>query len=290
LKNLGVEDDTVVVFTSDHGDLLMEHGKFNKGNPYKTSASIPFILKYPRKIQSGKIIDTAYSSIDFAPTVLSLMGVEDTSSATFQGVDGSAELTSSESVIENNKDQIIFSFDNGNRPRWVAAISDGYKLVFSKRDVPWLFDMNTDHDELVNYANSELHQEIYARLRDALIDAMRDFQAPLLQHISSLYLDLPACVDIHDAIHLKSRRSSNRRKNPTVFCDDLGVTINRGRCIGAQQVRQQCPMTCGTCCMDSPGQMWVDSQIKGCSSLSMHCNDALVQAFCPETCNMCDNR
>jgi uncharacterized sulfatase len=47
MKNLGIEDNTVVVFTSDHGDLLGEHGKLNKGQPYETSAGIPFIVKYP---------------------------------------------------------------------------------------------------------------------------------------------------------------------------------------------------------------------------------------------------
>jgi hypothetical protein len=277
LKDLGQEDDTVLVFTSDHGDLLMEHGRLNKGNPYKTSAGIPLIVRYPRKIQSGKIIETAYSSIDFAPTVLSLMGVEDTSSATFQGVDGSAELTSSENV-SGNKDKIIFSFDS-NKPRWAAAISDGYKLVFSNGDVPWLFDMNNDHDELVNYANSELHQEIYARLRDALIDAMKKTRSPLLQHASFLYLDMPACVDLRDAI--------NRRNRPAFFCDDIGVTISQNRCIDAQKVRQRCPLTCRTCCVDSIGKMWVDSQEKGCNSLSMYCENASVQVFCPETCNIC---
>jgi len=272
LKTLGIEHNTVVVFTSDHGDLLMEHGRRNKGSPYITSAGIPFIIRYPQKIKSGKIIETAYSSIDFAPTILSLMGIGNASSAgTFQGVDGSSELLSSES-ISRNEGKIIFSFDAGNAPNWAAAIKDGYKLVISRNDTPWLFDMNRDHDELINYATSEWHQPIFAQLRDVLTGAMIKFQGPLLEQTSVLYLDVPACLDLDDKVHLNSRRNSSTRRNErlTIFCDDIGVRISKGRCMGFEQVRQQCPVNCGTCCMDSHGTMLVDSQVKGCSSLSTY--------------------
>ena len=69
MKDLGVDQDTVVVFTFDHGDMLGEHAKLNKGMPYETSMGVPFIVKYPRKVLKGKIIETAYSTIDFAPTI-----------------------------------------------------------------------------------------------------------------------------------------------------------------------------------------------------------------------------
>ena len=72
MKQKGLEEDTIVVFTSDHGDLLFEHGKINKGMPYKTSMGVSFILKYPRKIVPGKVLETPHSHIDFAPMLLSL--------------------------------------------------------------------------------------------------------------------------------------------------------------------------------------------------------------------------
>jgi Arylsulfatase A and related enzymes len=138
LKDIGLEDDTVVVFTSDHGDLLMEHGRLNKGSPYKTSAGIPLIIRYPRKIKSGKIIETAYSSVDVAPTILSLLGVKDTSSATFQGVDGSQELTTSGNVSAQ-QDKIIFS----------SMVIDQPGLQQSWVDTNLLFQRETSHGCLI---------------------------------------------------------------------------------------------------------------------------------------------
>ena len=72
LKDLKIDQDTVVVFTSDHGDMLGEHGQLDKATPYETSAGVAFIVKYPRQVPKGKVIETAYSTIDFAPTILSL--------------------------------------------------------------------------------------------------------------------------------------------------------------------------------------------------------------------------
>ena len=69
--------------------------------------------------------------------------------AHFQGIDGSAELKSKNTIIGND-DKIVFTMDTGNTPHWFAAIKKGYKLVLHKNDVPWLFDLNQDPDELQN--------------------------------------------------------------------------------------------------------------------------------------------
>jgi len=57
LKENNLEENTVVVFTSDHGDLLGEHGKLNKGVPYETLARVAFMLKYPAKVKAGNQIE-----------------------------------------------------------------------------------------------------------------------------------------------------------------------------------------------------------------------------------------
>jgi arylsulfatase A-like enzyme len=59
LRESGQEDNTIVVFTSDHGDLMGEHRKHNKGTPYETSAGVAFIMKYPGHIMAGKVIHKA---------------------------------------------------------------------------------------------------------------------------------------------------------------------------------------------------------------------------------------
>ena len=70
LRNNGILDRTIVVFTSDHGDLCGEHRKLNKGVPHEASAKIPFIIYFPKKIKAGTVIDQVLTCVDFLPTVL----------------------------------------------------------------------------------------------------------------------------------------------------------------------------------------------------------------------------
>lgn len=59
LTNSGLDEDTIVVFTSDHGDSMGEHLRHNKLTPYDTSAGVPFIIRYPAKIAPGKVVRSA---------------------------------------------------------------------------------------------------------------------------------------------------------------------------------------------------------------------------------------
>jgi arylsulfatase A-like enzyme len=65
LEAEGLDKNTIVVFTSDHGDLMGEHGRVNKGVPYEASAKVPFLLRYPGKVKPGKQIEKAYTLADF---------------------------------------------------------------------------------------------------------------------------------------------------------------------------------------------------------------------------------
>ena len=87
---------------SDHGDMMGEHANYNKGKPYQSSAGVPFIIRYPGHVKNGKIVKTAYSSPDFAPTILSIMGV-DHSDISFQGIDGSEEILNDSKWTKNQR-------------------------------------------------------------------------------------------------------------------------------------------------------------------------------------------
>ncbi|MEZ6136799.1 MAG: sulfatase-like hydrolase/transferase [Pirellulaceae bacterium] len=54
LKNRQI-DNTIIVFTSDHGDLCYEHDRLNKGNPYEGSARVPMLMRYPLSIPAGHV-------------------------------------------------------------------------------------------------------------------------------------------------------------------------------------------------------------------------------------------
>jgi hypothetical protein len=280
LKGLGIEDDTVIVFTSDHGDLLGEHGRLNKNQPYETSAGIPFIVKYPDLVPRGKIIETPYTSVDFAPTILSLMGISQLpSGVNFQGIDGSAELTSSE-LFTANDSQIRFSYETGKSVSWAMAIKNGYKLVIQKGGEPWLFDLNIDAEEMINFADSLRHTDIYNELREALILVLKKYEVPLTNLSNYIYLDMPSCLDSREVLPLTN--------GLTRFCEDIGDSVLLERCENQAKISSHCPVKCNACsCEDSPGKMWVDSAATTCDSLKSHCNAYKVQLFCPKTCQAC---
>ena len=185
-------------FTSDHGNMLAEHGKMRKGRPYRTSAGIPFIVRYPAKERQGKIIKTSYSSIDFAPSILSLMDAVD-EEIQFDGVDFSDELLSEDMVT--NGDHISFTFLTGDRPAWAAAIMKQYKLVVSSVDIPYLFDLKEDPYEIINFFDSPTHKAPKKLLSNALIKALNEHDIPLKNQTNHFgRLGSPACCILGRAL------------------------------------------------------------------------------------------
>ncbi|HGJ65784.1 TPA: DUF4976 domain-containing protein [bacterium] len=76
IDELGLAEDTVIVFTSDHGDMLFSQNSFKKQQPYEEAVNIPLIVQWKGHIPCGCISDTLFSTADFLPTLLSLMGVD----------------------------------------------------------------------------------------------------------------------------------------------------------------------------------------------------------------------
>jgi arylsulfatase A-like enzyme len=84
VETLGLRDDTVVVFTSDHGDMGGCRGRFEKGVPYEEATWIPVMVRLPGQT-TGRDTDALFSSVDFLPTLLTLCGLPPPETA--EGVD-----------------------------------------------------------------------------------------------------------------------------------------------------------------------------------------------------------
>ena len=283
LDTKGITEETIIVFTSDHGDLLGEHGKFNKGRPYETSAGVPFIIRYPTKIQNEMIIQNAYSSVDFAPTILKLMGV-DHPGVTFQGVDATPEIFNSDQRVTDG-DRITFTYDNQSTAVWAAAVMSGYKLVVSRSDVPWLFHYSKDPNEMINYFEDPDPQYavVVERLQAALFDAMGKYNVPLASQTDVFFWDMPACMDSAEVVTLRSGRK--------IMCTDITIEEDKmsvNRCSNQSAVKTSCARACKDCdCEDSPGRLFVSGELKKCNQLVFQCDHFRVRQFCPLTCNAC---
>lgn len=77
IKESGIEENTIFVFTSDHGDMLRSHGMTKKQKPWDESLIVPFLLRYPKKLGVGqKQIEMPINTPDIMPTLLGLSGIE----------------------------------------------------------------------------------------------------------------------------------------------------------------------------------------------------------------------
>lgn len=175
-------DNTIVIFTSDHGDMLYEHNRVNKGVPYEASARIPFVMRYPAKIVPGKILKEAFTTVDFAPTILGIMGVK--SKVSFHGINASTDFFAADKEVVS--DRITYYAKEGGW--WVAAVDARYKLVLSKNDKPYLFDLQKDPNELVNYYNDKDYSAIAQKLMKELFAQMNKFKEPGLLNIKKKFI------------------------------------------------------------------------------------------------------
>jgi arylsulfatase A-like enzyme len=75
LDELALREDTIFVFTSDHGDMHGSHGLYKKQWPWDESIRVPFLLRYPRRVSAGRRCEFPVSVVDVAPTLLGLAGV-----------------------------------------------------------------------------------------------------------------------------------------------------------------------------------------------------------------------
>jgi arylsulfatase A-like enzyme len=160
LDEMGIADSTVVIFTSDHGDMQGSQGLVNKGLPWEESSHIPLVVRAPGGV-SGSEIEDLVSGVDFFPTCLDYAGCGDEPSC--EG-DSFAALTQETSAEPMNR--AIFS----EMKPWCMVRKGDHKLVADKDPftLTHLFDIANDPYELNNLLDSADHKDIQADLRAQL--------------------------------------------------------------------------------------------------------------------------
>lgn len=167
LRDEEILENTIIVFTSDHGDLCGEHGRLNKGVPYEGSARIPFIIYYPKRLPQNRVVQEALTTVDFFPTILSLMEVK----ADYRADGRNAARLLDGTLKKPWQDLTYLRSTPGTE--WLAAVSSQYKLVISRTDGPWLIDLGNDPDEVVNLFGNPKYAKIVAQMRAGLVQYVR---------------------------------------------------------------------------------------------------------------------
>jgi arylsulfatase A-like enzyme len=170
LDDLGRADDTIVVFTSDHGDMLGSHGQRLKRKPWEESIRVPGIVRYPAKVRPGRVSNALLSHVDFAPTLLALCGLP--IPGELQGSDLSGVvLGRAEAGPDSAYFQIFVPFAGDVTPRPWRGVRTGRFLYARAQEGPWLlYDLKDDPYELKNLATDPaqagLRRDMESRLAD----------------------------------------------------------------------------------------------------------------------------
>lgn len=172
LKKTGLLQDTLVIVTSDHGELLGQHGIYTHVNLYDANIHVPLIISCPGQLDQGKRVKGFASQVDLLPTILDLAGVANTAQ-----VDGVSLRTLIDG--ENIREEVI-SEDGGG----IRAIRVGdWKLIFYCQDAEVeLYNVARDPMEIVNLAQQEedkvkelmrkLHLWVESNLKQGVEDPM----------------------------------------------------------------------------------------------------------------------
>jgi arylsulfatase A-like enzyme len=168
LDQHGLSDNTVIVYTSDQGFFLGEHGLFDKRYMYEESIRTPLLIKYPDEIEPGGICDELVQNLDIAPTILQLAGTEIP-----DDMQGQSLGPLFESPVNGDwRDAIYYRFyESGwGVPQHYGVRTKSHKLIhfLSEPDNWELYDLENDPGEMVNLyddpGNEILVQELKSRL------------------------------------------------------------------------------------------------------------------------------
>ncbi len=166
IRELGLEENTMILWTADHGDALACHGGHFDKNCYlpEEVMRIPLAVKYPPLIPAGTVREDLVSNVDFAPTLLDVAGTS------FEGrVDGRSILE----LFEENSlpwRRILQAETNGHLTPWLGRMGVGerYKFLFNKGDTDELYDLEQDPWEMKNLIGEEDCRELVQEFKRSL--------------------------------------------------------------------------------------------------------------------------
>jgi len=168
LEETGLSENTIVVYTSDQGFYLGEHGWFDKRWMYEESFKMPFVIKNPRTIKAGTTSDAMVMNVDFAPTLLDMAGLEIPSEMQGKSFKGAFEGN-----YKNQRKSVYYHYYEW--PIWhkvqphYGVRTDRYKLMhfYYSMDEWELYDLKADPNEMRNIY-SEASPELIASLKKEL--------------------------------------------------------------------------------------------------------------------------
>jgi arylsulfatase A-like enzyme len=194
LKKIGADENTIVLYTSDHGDRLGSHMKKagnqvrGKGEAYQTAFRIPFIIRWPGGIQGGTETDALVSSIDLAPTLLDLAGFPVPGDMPGHSMRG---WCSGGEGYRNRMLYLGLGTNKGKKQgdKWWRAAWDGRHVYCAKGaegDPGWLYDHQKDPYEMQDFIEDPAYEEVRKKLGAEMLRIAEETGDPVLPDLKEM--------------------------------------------------------------------------------------------------------
>ncbi len=174
LKALGLSDNTVVIFTSDHGDYMGDHGLMLKLLlHFQSIIRVPFVWSDPQARSHDQVRSDLASSIDISTTILERAGIQP-----YNGIQG-RDLMSSQSpealIVEEDSQRPMIGFQRPQRVRTI--VTDRYRMSL-RHGENWgeLYDLQLDPNEMNNLFDEPAAQAVKAEITDMMVRKMIELQ------------------------------------------------------------------------------------------------------------------
>ena len=181
LDDMGIADNTIVIYVADQGYFLGEHGFFDKRMYYEEAARMPFVIRYPGEVPAGKRVDDLILNVDFAATLADYAGAD--------APEGSQGRSFRDNLRGDTPDDwrtsIYYRYwtQHKERPAYIGVRTDRYKLIFlygNRLDMTgstdyvsrpsWEFyDLQEDPYEDHNAYNDPQYQDIIKKMKKEMM-------------------------------------------------------------------------------------------------------------------------
>jgi len=169
LDRAGVDDETLVILTADHGELMGSHGEYYKGQPWEESIRVPLVWRYPGTLPAGRTVEEPVSLVDVAPTVLSLCGVD-----VHDGVQGADLADVLYGRATTDRAGVYVEHAVGGDDAWRAFRTADHLLAVDRTGDPDLFFNTADDPYQRNDLSDLIHDR--QRVRRRLVEAARTYE------------------------------------------------------------------------------------------------------------------
>ena len=178
LREKGFERNTLVVFTSDHGDQLGSHGRtMPKGAPEDEACRVPLLMRWPERLPSGRVSDLLVGTLNLMPTLLGLLGLPIPNTCQADGLQRHI-LAGRDDAVQSVP---MFLF-HGN---WRGVYTHDYTYAVDCPQSPQplyraLYDKKNDPRQMTNLFDSPEHKSVQDRLHRLTLDWMERFEDSFL--------------------------------------------------------------------------------------------------------------